>query len=754
MYIIYTGGTTGYPKGVMWRHEDIWRTLAGGIDFITGEPLPDEWAQSRKGLDNGEFVKLCAAPLIHGNAQVAALAGLFAGETIIVLPAFDPNEIWRAIARHHVNVLVIIGDAMARPLVEAYLAGEYDASSLVAVSSSAALFSPAVKDACAKALPDVVITEAIGSTETGFAGISFVSAGDPHRGGPTVMAGPDVVVLDDHGGLAGPGQVGRLARGGHVPLGYYSDAERTSAMFAHVNGKRYAVPGDLARVEDDGTVTLLGRGNTCVNSGGEKVFPEEVEGALKSHPDVFDALVIGVPDDLLGQRVAALVQPRPGAAPGLAALAEHVRGQLAGYKVPRSIWLADAIRRTVSGKADYALGARVRRRPRTRPERAPVSAPVRTPLCDLLDIEHPIVGFTPSEHVAAAVSRAGGLGVLGCVRFNDPAELDTVLDWMDKNTGGRPYGIDVVMPARVPAEGAAADLDQLIPAAHKDFVEQTLLKLGVPPLPDGAQAADGVLGWLHSIARKHVEVALGHPARLIANALGPPPPDVIASAHDRGMLVAALAGKAEHARRQVASGVDIVVAQGYEAGGHTGEIASMVLVPEIVDAVGGPNGTVPVLAAGGIGCGRQIAAALALGAVGVWMGSAWLVTQEYAQLTAAPAVQQALLEATSSDTVRSRIYSGKPARLLRNRWTDAWEQPGAPEPLRMPLQNLLVSEAHQRLMRSGQPDVVPMPAGQIVGRMTEIRPVADVMASWSARPARSSTGWVACEDDAARMMLR
>ena len=250
-------------------------------------------------------------------------------------------------------MLVIIGDAMARPLVEAYLAGGFDASSLVAVSSSAALFSPAVKDACAKALPDVVITEAIGSTETGFAGISFVSAGEPHLGGPTVMAGPDVIVLGDDGGAAGPGQVGRLARGGHVPLGYYKDPARTAAMFAEVNGKRYAVPGDMARVEDDGTLTLLGRGNTCVNTGGEKVYPEEVEGALKSHPDVFDSLVIGVPDALLGQRVAALVQLRPGAAADFGALQEHVRRQLAGYKVPRSIWLVDAIRRTVSGKADY-----------------------------------------------------------------------------------------------------------------------------------------------------------------------------------------------------------------------------------------------------------------------------------------------------------------------------------------------------------------------------------------------------------------
>jgi len=359
---------------------------------------------------------------------------------------------------------------------------------------------------------------------------------------------------------------------------------------------------------------------------------------------------------------------------------------------------------------------------------------MRTSLCDLLGIEHPVVGFSPSEYVAAAVSRAGGFGVLGAVRFNDPAELDAALDWMDQHTGGRPYGIDVVMPARVPTEGTPKDLDQLIPEGHRDFVEQTLLKLGVPPLPGDAQAADGVLGWLHSVARQQVEVALAHPARLIANALGPPPPDVIARAHERGMLVAALAGTAGHARRHVVGGVDIVVAQGYEAGGHTGEIASMVLIPEVVDALAaaasgvGPDGTVPVLAAGGIGCGRQVVAALALGAAGVWMGSAWLATEEYARTTSAPVVTEAVLAATSSDTVRSRIYTGKPARLLKNRWTDAWEQPGAPEPLGMPLQNLLVSEAHQRLMRSGQPDVVPMPAGQIVGRITEVRPVADVMA--------------------------
>jgi NAD(P)H-dependent flavin oxidoreductase YrpB (nitropropane dioxygenase family) len=351
---------------------------------------------------------------------------------------------------------------------------------------------------------------------------------------------------------------------------------------------------------------------------------------------------------------------------------------------------------------------------------------VRTALCALLDIEHPIVGFTPSEHVAAAISRAGGLGVLGCVRFNDPAELDATLTWLDENTNGRPYGVDIVMPTHSPTEGTSVDLDRLIPAGHRDFVDNTLTRLGVPPLPDDTPASDGVLGWLHSIARSHVEVALAHPVRLIANALGPPPPDVIERAHEHGLAVAALAGRAQHARGHVASGVDIVVAQGYEAGGHTGEIASMVLIPEVVDAVGDQ---VPVLAAGGIGCGRQIAAALALGATGVWMGSAWLTTEEYAIGSSLPALRKALLAASSADTVRSRIYSGKPARLLRNRWTEAWSQPGAPEPLPMPLQNLLVSEAHNRLMRADDPSVVPMPVGQIVGRMNEVRPVAEVMAA-------------------------
>src|SRR5690349_22193847 len=345
---------------------------------------------------------------------------------------------------------------------------------------------------------------------------------------------------------------------------------------------------------------------------------------------------------------------------------------------------------------------------------------MRTELCDRFGIDYPIFVFTPSEKVAAAVSKAGGLGVLGCVRFNDADDLENVLRWMDENTGGRPYGVDIVMPAKVPQEGTAVDIDRLIPQSHRDFVAKTLADLGVPPLPDDEERNEGVLGWLHSVARSHVEVALKHPIKLIANALGSPPKDVIDQAHEHGVKVAALAGKAQHAQRHANNGVDVIVAQGYEAGGHTGEIATMVLVPEVVDAVA----PVPVLAAGGIGSGRQIAAALSLGAQGAWLGSLWLTT---AESNSGPAVLQAYLEATSADTVRSRCYTGKPARMLRNTWTDAWEDPAGPGPLGMPLQNILTADANARIARSGRKDLAFAPVGQIVGRMNEVRSVRDVM---------------------------
>jgi 3-oxocholest-4-en-26-oate---CoA ligase len=359
IYMLYTGGTTGYPKGVLWRHEDVWRTLGGGIDFTTGEPMPDEWEQIRRGsAAPAGLVRLATAPLIHGSAQWGTLPALFCGDSVVFVPQFDPHEVWRAVQRHKVNVLMITGDAMARPLIEAYQQELYDVSSVVAISSNAALFSPTVKEQYLTLLPNVVITDAVGASETGFTGLGYVSAGNKRAEGPTVTPGPATIVIDENNRPVGPGGVGRIARGGHIPLGYYKDPAKTAALFAEVDGVRYSVPGDYARVEDDGSFTLLGRGNTCVNTGGEKVYPEEVEGALKSFDGVFDALVIGVPDERLGQRVAALVQPRAGHDVDLAALEAHLRTKVAGYKVPRSVWLVEQIGRTPAGKADYSWARR------------------------------------------------------------------------------------------------------------------------------------------------------------------------------------------------------------------------------------------------------------------------------------------------------------------------------------------------------------------------------------------------------------
>ena len=360
LYILYTGGTTGSPKGVMWRHEDIWRALGGGINFMTGQPMADEWEQAKSGEVTGGLTRLCLAPLIHGNAQWAALQALFAGDTVVLMPQFDPKLIWEAIQRNQVQVVVLIGDAMARPLIEEFTAGDYDASSVVAISSSAALFSPAVRDQYLDALPNVVITDSVGSSETGFNGVGMMSRDSTSDGGPRVRITANTIVINDAGQPVAPGsgEVGRMARGGHIPLGYYKDPVKTATLFTEFDGQRYAIPGDLARIEADGTMTLLGRGNTCVNTGGEKVFPEEVEGALKAHPDVFDALVIALPDEVNGQRVAALVQARPDRTPTVDDLLAHVRTELAGYKVPRSLWLVSEINRLTTGKPDYRWARR------------------------------------------------------------------------------------------------------------------------------------------------------------------------------------------------------------------------------------------------------------------------------------------------------------------------------------------------------------------------------------------------------------
>jgi NAD(P)H-dependent flavin oxidoreductase YrpB (nitropropane dioxygenase family) len=271
-----------------------------------------------------------------------------------------------------------------------------------------------------------------------------------------------------------------------------------------------------------------------------------------------------------------------------------------------------------------------------------------------------------------------------------------------------------------------AKLREYISQEHWDYVDKILADHGVDvdanaaELESGAGMGAGVLGWTEATGAPQIEIALSHDIALLASALGPPPKSAIDQAHAQGVQVAALVGRVQQAERDVQEGVDIIIAQGYEAGGHTGEIATMVLVPEVVDAVA----PVPVLAAGGIGSGRQIAAGMALGAQGVWLGSLWLTTAEGGS---SPAVLEAYLNATSADTVRSRCYTGKPARMLRNQWTDAWADPEGPGPLGMPLQNILTSEANARIARSGRADLQFAPVGQIVGRMNEVRPVRDVM---------------------------
>jgi acyl-CoA synthetase (AMP-forming)/AMP-acid ligase II len=352
IYMLYTGGTTGFPKGVVWRHEDVWRALGGGIDHVSGEVLTDEWAHVERGKAM-HMTRLCIAPLIHGSAQWSVLPSLFQGETVVLLAKLDPRLMWQEIDRRKVNVVVLVGDAMARPFIEEYLAGGYDGSSIFSISTNAAVFSPSVKEQIVEAFPNALLSEAVGSSEMGFVGLGFKSPGAASDG-PRISCGPHTIVVDEDGKKAAPGVAGRLGRGVYIPQGYYKDPVKTAALFQEVDGVRYAFSGDWARYEQDGTITLLGRGSTCINTGGEKVYPEEVEGALKAHPDVFDAIVIGVPDDRLGERVAAIVQPRPAHTVDLPNLEVHLRTLIAGYKVPRSIWLVDEVGRTVSGKQDYS----------------------------------------------------------------------------------------------------------------------------------------------------------------------------------------------------------------------------------------------------------------------------------------------------------------------------------------------------------------------------------------------------------------
>ncbi|MDH3685395.1 MAG: nitronate monooxygenase family protein [Myxococcales bacterium] len=354
---------------------------------------------------------------------------------------------------------------------------------------------------------------------------------------------------------------------------------------------------------------------------------------------------------------------------------------------------------------------------------------MRTELCEQLGIEFPIFAFTHCRDVVAAVSQAGGLGVLGAVGFS-PEQLEIELKWIDEHVGDKPYAVDIVIPGKyegmdeIDPQKLEQQLRDMIPGQHREFVQKLLNDHGVPELPKDEQRRE-LLGWTAATAQPQIDVILQHEkVKLVANALGTPPADVMDQIHESGRLVAALCGKIHQALKHKEAGVDIIIAQGGEGGGHTGDIGSLVLWPQVIEAVA----PTPVLAAGGIGTGKQVAAALALGAQGAWTGSLWLTVEE---AETPPAQMDSLLNATSQDTVRSRAWTGKPCRMLRSDWTEAWEREDTPDPLGMPLQGMVTMEAIARTSRYADKgkaqDVAFNPVGQVVGQMNEIKSVREVI---------------------------
>jgi fatty-acyl-CoA synthase len=357
LYVLYTGGTTGMPKGVLWRQEDIFFAAMGGGGWGAA-PIThaDQLADRLVDDDTGRVVMLVVAPLMHGNAQwVMWSAFMMAGTAVLYIEQrYDPDRLWRLVGEEGVVSIGLVGDAMARPLADALASAEpgtYDTSTLAAIGSGGAMLSSTVKGDLMKQLPNVMIMDRFGSSESGAQGAVKDGAT-----GPRFQMGADTSVLDEElRPLApGDGKVGRLARTGRIPLGYHKDQAKTDATFpTDADGVRWSIPGDLASVEADGTITVHGRGSASINSGGEKIFPEEVEAAVKSHPDVYDAIVVGLPDDRFGERVAVVVRPRrPGHPPSLEALQAHCRARIAGYKIPRQLLVVDEIPLTAAGKPD------------------------------------------------------------------------------------------------------------------------------------------------------------------------------------------------------------------------------------------------------------------------------------------------------------------------------------------------------------------------------------------------------------------
>jgi len=364
LFIIYTGGTTGMPRGVMWRQKDVFfAALQGGNP---GDDPFSEPAEVASSIEAGRYPMNMhpAAPLIHGAAMLTYWIATLTGGKIVLVPgrSFQPEETVRVLQEEQIEVMNFVGDAMATPFCDALeAAGEVNMENLLTISSAGAILSMTIKERLERLLPDVLLLNNFGSSETGHQGTALYEdeEGKPQK--PVWYLDEYTAVLDDDGNVVEPGsgQTGWLARTGHIPLGYYGDPEKTARTFVEAQGRRWVMPGDMARAEEDGSVTILGRGAVCINSGGEKVFPEEVEEGLKAHASVFDALVVGVADERWGQRVEAVVQLRPGVTLSSEDLDAHVRTRVAGYKAPRRYSFVERVERQPSGKPDYKWALRV-----------------------------------------------------------------------------------------------------------------------------------------------------------------------------------------------------------------------------------------------------------------------------------------------------------------------------------------------------------------------------------------------------------